>query len=542
MNSKQGFRQSMLLLKLVPDIVWYIALTVALPLLALFILGLVYLQQTGTLFVYVITWTLLVLLVLLTRRFIQLRKTNHTKNNIGHRTTGDNHDNVPTDALPRLSAKQEWSPKDHEAWAHARTFIDTELSKNPSWHAMKDMAIEQHAMLATFYFPGNANGYLSFTLPELLLVLEETSSRYRHFIKTNIPFADSVKLASLNTVYQHRDTAERGYRVLNVAIRLIRLSNPLAAVTSEVRDHVSGKVLRHASAKMQFELKRTLLEELAQVGIDLYSGRLKVNDAELASYVSSVAIDDQQRRAKPVEALRVVLMGQSNAGKSSLVNALTHSDLAEVDLLQTTDGLETHSGELAGSIDVNFIDTQGCDGTPEQLDLCIEQATSADVIVWLAKATQPGRATDVAVLTAIDQYFTDNPTRLPPPILLVVTHIDRLRPASEWHPPYDLSAPESPKATQIAEAVSAIEATLPAVFEGSAIDVSLSADHDPYNVDKLKERLALLTGSAKSTHQNRRRLELSHRKPTALSRLKQSKNLASLISEKYLKKKQHKDQ
>ncbi len=47
-----------------------------------------------------------------------------------------------------------------------------------------------------------------------------------------------------------------------------------------------------------------------------------------------------------------------------------------------------------------------------------------------------------------------------PPLLLVLTHVDRLRPFSEWQPPYDLNDRQSAKAISIRSAVDAAAADL----------------------------------------------------------------------------------
>jgi len=44
----------------------------------------------------------------------------------------------------------------------------------------------------------------------------------------------------------------------------------------------------------------------------------------------------------------------------------------------------------------------------------------------------------------------------PPPMPAVVSHIDKLRPFTEWSPPYDLTDPANPKAANIAAAVDVI--------------------------------------------------------------------------------------
>lgn len=64
---------------------------------------------------------------------------------------------------------------------------------------------------------------------------------------------------------------------------------------------------------------------------------------------------------------------------------------------------------------------------------------------------------------------------------MVASHIDRLRPASEWSPPYDLTQPQNTKAASISAAVQAIAADLAVPVE-HVIPVSLMEGHT-YNVD-----------------------------------------------------------
>jgi len=47
-----------------------------------------------------------------------------------------------------------------------------------------------------------------------------------------------------------------------------------------------------------------------------------------------------------------------------------------------------------------------------------------------------------------------------PPLLVAVTHIDQLRPLSEWSPPYNLDHPATPKAQNILAAITAVSADL----------------------------------------------------------------------------------
>ncbi len=78
---------------------------------------------------------------------------------------------------------------------------------------------------------------------------------------------------------------------------------------------------------MQYAAKQALLDEVAAVAIDLYSGRFSIEDG--AAKASDVSELDEQRFAPELEPVRIVLVEQTSSGKSSLINALKQELVAE---------------------------------------------------------------------------------------------------------------------------------------------------------------------------------------------------------------------
>ncbi|HNP25583.1 MAG TPA: GTP-binding protein HSR1, partial [Nitrosomonas sp.] len=83
-------------------------------------------------------------------------------------------------------------------------------------------------------------------------------------------------------------------------------------------------------------------------------------------------------------------------------------------------------------------------------------------------------------LDALRTFQSTRMNRRPPPLLVAASHIDRLRPAAEWNPPYDLTNPQNTKAANISAAVQAIAADLAVPIE-HVIPVCLMENH-AYNV------------------------------------------------------------
>jgi len=75
-----------------------------------------------------------------------------------------------------------------------------------------------------------------------------------------------------------------------------------------------------------------------------------------------------------------------------------------------------------------------------------------DLILLVCAATHAGRAADAQFLKTLRGVYAKTPERIPPPIVVAVTHIDLLRPAREWHPPYDLGKPAARKKPRFAPA------------------------------------------------------------------------------------------
>jgi predicted GTPase len=127
-----------------------------------------------------------------------------------------------------------------------------------------------------------------------------------------------------------------------------------------------------------------------------------------------------------------------------------------------------------------IFDSPGCDSAHFGSRQIGDAAKDADLILWVSPANRPDRQSERECLDAVRDFKSRQVGRRPPPLLVVASHIDRLRPASEWNPPYDLTQSQSTKAVSIRAAVQAIAADLAVPVE-HVIPVSL-VEGDGYNV------------------------------------------------------------
>ena len=241
--------------------------------------------------------------------------------------------------------------------------------------------------------------------------------------------------------------------------------------------------------------------ETGRAAIDLYSGRLTLSEDEMRAAQQS---DLAPAAAPPLAPVRILLIGQVSAGKSSLLNALAREVRAAVGPLPTTTNASEHQLELDGRPAVILVDMAGLNdevATPEEL---LRQTERADLVLWVASAMQPAREADRKALDAFRGWNKAQLARRPAPLLLALTHIDQLRPSAEWSPPYDIVTTASTKARSIRAAIDAISDTLTLARE-VIVPIAMPPDRNAYNIDALWARIAVEIDEAKLVQLDRLR-------------------------------------
>ncbi len=547
----------------------YVLLVVVLPTASLVVAGLVFLWREGALVGVLVGWLAVTLAAY--AAFLAWPRRRLSKALERARLDGpggpaddaeaDGPDGAGADAqamdatLPdTLDTRPDWTTRDREIFRRTCLRIERAIDAKVEWERMRELSQDIVVFVAGEYHGTGKGGRLRFTLPEALLLVSVATERYRRLVLEHVPFADRITLSTVASVAEHRKSIERGASVANNLRRGSRLVNPLGALAGELRDQFTNRVFASASAALQKDLMRLLLQEMAQAAIDLYGGRLKVADSEVAAHRTRALLADGERLADTAEPLRVLLVGQIGAGKSSLVNVLAASLSAETDVLPTTDRTTVHALTVEGLPPLHLVDTPGLDGNADRRRELVDAALEADLVVHVLRATQPARALDAELVKAIEERFADRPERRPPPRLLVLTHVDLLSPRGDWSPPYALDAPaaagagkgastgtatgastgaDADAARRHAKKADTIRAALDAARrntglprEAPAIPVRLAPTAERYNVDVLAAELAVTADAALAAQLNRRRVDRGDAMRDWRVRLRQTGNLA----------------
>ncbi|MCQ1058749.1 GTPase domain-containing protein [Photobacterium sp. ZSDE20] len=443
---------------------------------------------------------------------IWLRQTRRASNN-----------NIGIEGEYDVAPSGEWGEFDREVWTELNPAIARRLEQDDSWIGLREHALSLSMEVASQYYPERDTQALSFTAPEFLLMLEKVSHRYRLFLLNHIPFAETLKLSYFQQGYQHKEKLGAAKKFYDV-YRVFRAMTS-AGLVAEARGQLLGRLFDEVSEEVQHTLKKVLLQEVLSVAIDLYSGRYKAAEGELNNCDTA-----SEHFAEELKPLRVAIVGQVSAGKSSLVNTFVGNMVAEVSAIPSTESIVVHRCYVDGIDIIHLVDLPGIDGQVTTNKLLVKQMVQSDIVLWVLKANQPARKSDVILRQQFDEYYqqADNRSRKKPQVIMVLNQVDRLSPALEWQPPYDLSAPQSAKANTIKAALDFNKAK---IMPDDEVVVAMPPNDQPYNMDSLAEALLSAFQDGVNTQLNRRRIE--HKSDALTKQVKRLYRLGKVAVKRY---------
>ena len=255
-----------------------------------------------------------------------------------------------------------------------------------------------------------------------------------------------------------------------------------------LRGVAAGGLMEASLSEIRGWLLDAYAKKIGYHAIELYGRELVTDEdalrrhrtADSARILAHDAAVDERQRDEP---LRVLVVGQVNAGKSSLVNALFDARRAAVDVIPRTDGVEAYVLERDDVERAIVLDTAGHSGSDgcDPIQAAGAEICRTDLVIVVCSATSAARGPDRLLLERLRAVF-EHATGEPPVTLVALTHIDELRPFREWDPPYDVAQPRAPKALRIRQAMESTARDL-GVDLAQVVPMSL-APQRLYNVDE----------------------------------------------------------
>jgi predicted GTPase len=472
-----------------PETLLFVA--VALPWLSLFALGLYWLWQGGHVWVWAMAAAALGLTAWPLSILVKRRATQEARLALGD----------------LASPSRGWNAAERDAWAEVLKIADGTAPF--SFTATEPLVRSASGIVETVarrFHPEGHAAWARFSLPEFLLLTEQISREVRRQALRHIPGVRAIRLNHLLWVHRQSSrygpVAHTGWQVGFGIWRIIRAAlNPVQAAGQETSSLFVENATRVLSYRLRAYATRLLVLEIGRASIDLYSGRLALSDGDLRAAQER----DLVPNAEAVAPIRIVMVGQINAGKSSLLNALAQEIRCAIGPLPATASVREHLLKLDGRPCVVLVDMPGFDESKENPTDLLPQVERADLIIWVASATQPARGADRKRLDHFRAWANVQLTRRPPTVLLALTHVDELRPTGEWAPPYNITERDRPKARAIRAAMNAAARALDLPLH-AIVPVAMPPSQESYNIDALWARIAAETDEARLVQLDRLRV------------------------------------
>ncbi len=313
--------------------------------------------------------------------------------------------------------------------------------------------------VAHTYHPEVKRPLLNIYIPQAYGLIRGTVDDTDRWIAKLSPILNQVTIGQAYETYEtYRKLQPSAKRLLKVWNWAQWLLNPAAAIAKTASQSSSEAANQQLIGNFNQLLRETALRNLSRQAIALYSGNTlppvfvtstptipQTKTQTLREILEQVQTPETVEQ-KPVN---ILLVGRTGAGKSSCINTLFQQDLAEIDVLPSTDQIQSYQWHSNTGDSLLLWDTPGYEqvnGT-ELRDLVLDYASKADLLLLVTPCLDPALQMDRDFLQDIKTEIADLPT------ITIVTQVDRLRPIREWNPPYDWQEGAKPKEKAIREAI-----------------------------------------------------------------------------------------
>ena len=217
------------------------------------------------------------------------------------------------------------------------------------------------------------------------------------------------------------------------------------------------------------------------------------------------------------------MVGRDASDKAEFIAAMCGDADVELDTSVVITGVPAVRLKRRGLGLIELIDTP--DLTVATVAAVSTSAHTCDAVVALVHAIDGPRELERRVITQIGRSDGAAPRRHEPPSVVVLGHVEQLRPASEWSPPFDLNSHDRPIVQRLRAAV---EAT--AKEFDIAIDrvIPVSFYSAPYNIDVVWARIATDVPAAQRARNGQKALQ-AHPRVNWSQLWKQARNAGRVV-------------
>ena len=251
------------------------------------------------------------------------------------------------------AGKRAWH--DIETIAERERDIDIDINHpEPLWSVLQEIL----ETVARHFHPQSDQPMLEVPVPHLLRIVENVARDLRDATLDRLPGSHILTINDMTRLGRLANVTQQLYGFY----RLIAFGlNPASALLRELKRVAAGQLITASAQEVKRWMIVFCIKRAGYYAIQLYSGHLEY-DLETFRAHQTLRSHRDLHTAEHItsEPLRILLVGQVNAGKSSLVHALFGETRAAVDVVPLTPGaMPYHVADHTHIPDALVLDTSG---------------------------------------------------------------------------------------------------------------------------------------------------------------------------------------